>query len=91
MWIVALILLGAIFLWGKYGGPTGGEFQRWLDRGITSFIPDLSGGRMATTGRFLAGNIGLWLLITIRWGTAVALIVWKRWRHLACSWDRSRS
>jgi tRNA A-37 threonylcarbamoyl transferase component Bud32 len=54
-----------------------------VDRGITSFIPDLSGGRMSTTGRFLVGNIGLWLLIAIRWGTAIALIARKRWRHLA--------
>jgi serine/threonine-protein kinase RIO1 len=54
-----------------------------VDRGITSLFPDLSGGRMSTTGRFLAGNIGLWLLIAIRWGTAIALIVRKRWRHLA--------
>ena len=68
---------------GKYGGPTGGQFQRWLDRAITSVFPDLSNGRLSTTGRFLAGNVGLWLLIAIRWGTAAALISRKRWRHLA--------
>src|SRR5207247_9386093 len=59
------------------------QCQRWRDQRITTHLPDLSGGRMATTGRFLAANIGLWLLIAIRWGTAIALITWKRWRHLA--------
>jgi tRNA A-37 threonylcarbamoyl transferase component Bud32 len=83
LWILAVLLLTAGYLWGTYGGPAGGQFQRWVDRGITSFIPDLSGGRMSTTGRFLVGNIGLWLLIAIRWGTAIALIARKRWRHLA--------
>jgi tRNA A-37 threonylcarbamoyl transferase component Bud32 len=83
LWIATVLLLGAIYVWGKYGGPTAGQFQRWIDRGVSSFIPDLSAGRMATTGRALASNIGLWLLIAIRWGTAVALISWKRWRHLA--------
>jgi hypothetical protein len=62
------LLLGAIYVWGKYGGPTGGQFQRWLDRTITSAFPDLSNGRLSTTGRFLAGNVGLWLLIAIRVG-----------------------
>lgn len=83
LWILAVLLLTAGYLWGTYGGPAGGQFQRWVDRGITSFIPDLSGGRMSTTGKFLGGNIGLWLLIAIRWGTAIALIARKRWRHLA--------
>jgi serine/threonine-protein kinase RIO1 len=83
LWILTVIFLTAGYLWGTYGGPAGGQFQRWVDRGITSLFPDLSGGRMSTTGRFLAGNIGLWLLIAIRWGTAIALIVRKRWRHLA--------
>jgi hypothetical protein len=83
IWILTVLLLGAIYVWGKYGGPTGGQFQRWLDRTITSVFPDLSNGRLSTTGRFLAGNVGLWLLIAIRWGTAVALIAYKRWRHLA--------
>jgi len=83
LWILTLFLLGAIYVWGKYGGPTAGQFQRWLDRSITSVIPDLSGGWLSTTGRFLASNVGLWLLIAIRWGTAGALILWKRWRHLA--------
>ena len=83
LWILTLFLLGAIYVWGKYGGPTGGQFQRWVDRTITSVFPDLSSGRLSTTGRFLAGNVGLWLLIAIRWGTAVALIGYRRWRHLA--------
>jgi hypothetical protein len=83
LWILTLILLGAIYVWGKYGGPTAGHFQRWLDRGIISVTPDLSNGRLSTTRRFLEGNVGLWLLIAIRWGTAVELISWKRWRHLA--------
>ena len=83
LWILVVLLLTAGYVWGTYGGPAGGQFQRWVDRGITSFIPDLSGGRMSTTGRFLAANIGLWLLIAIRWGTAIALIARKRWRHLA--------
>lgn len=83
LWILAVLLLTAGYLWGTYGGPAGGQFQRWVDRGITSFTPDLSGGRMSTTGKFLVGNIGLWLLIAIRWGTAIALIARKRWRHLA--------
>jgi tRNA A-37 threonylcarbamoyl transferase component Bud32 len=83
LWIATVLLLVAIFVWGKFGGPSAGQFQRWLDGEITSRLPDLSGGRMATTGRFLAANIGLWLLIAIRWGTAIALIAWKRWRHLA--------
>jgi len=82
-WIVTVLLLGAIFVWGKFGGPTAGQFQRWVDRRVTSALPDLSAGRMATTGEALASNIGLWLLIATRWGTAIALIVWKRWRHLA--------
>jgi hypothetical protein len=82
LWILTVLLLGAIYVWGKYGGPTAGQFQRWLDRVITSLIPDLSSG-LSTTGRLLAGNVGLWLLIAIRWGTAVALISWKRWRHFA--------
>jgi hypothetical protein len=83
LWIATVLLLVAIFVWGKFGGPSAGQFQRWLDIRITTHLPDLSGGRMATTGRFLAANIGLWLLIAIRWGTAIALITWKRWRHLA--------
>jgi len=83
LWILTIVFLTAGYLWGRYGGPTGGQFQRWLDRRITSFVPDLSGGRLATTGRALASNVGLWLLIATRWGTAVALISWKRWRHLA--------
>jgi tRNA A-37 threonylcarbamoyl transferase component Bud32 len=82
LWILALFVLGAIYVWGKYGGPTAGRFQRWLDRGVTSVVPDLS-GRLSTTGRLLAGDVGLWLLIAIRWGTAVTMIAWKRWRHLA--------
>src|SRR5262245_50791478 len=83
LWIVAVVLLLVGYVWGKWGGPTGGQFQRWLDRHITSVVPNLSGGRLATTGRALASDVGLWLLIATRWGTAVALIVWKRWRHLA--------
>ena len=83
LWLAAIILLGAIYVWGKYGGPTAGQFQRWLDRGINAQLPDLSGGHLARSGTYLAGNIGLWLLIAIRWGTAVALISWKRWRQLA--------
>src|ERR687898_504584 len=83
LWILTLFLLGAIYFWGKYGGPTAGQFQRWLDRSITPVFPDLSNGRLSTTGTFLAGNVGLWLLIAIRWGTAVTLILCKRWRHLA--------
>src|SRR6266508_1070151 len=31
LWILTLILLGAIYVWGKYGGPTAGHFQRWLE------------------------------------------------------------
>jgi tRNA A-37 threonylcarbamoyl transferase component Bud32 len=83
LWILAVLLVGAIFVWGKFGGPTAGQFQRWIDRHVDSALPDLSGGRLATTGRILASNIGLWLLIAIRWGTAISLIVWKRWRQLA--------
>src|SRR5918994_1672575 len=83
LWILTLFLLGAIYFWGKYGGPTAGQFQRWLDRSITSAVPDLSSGGLSTARRFFEGNVGLWLLIAIRWGTAVALIMWKRWRHLA--------
>ncbi len=83
LWILTLFLLGVIYVWGKYGGPTAGQFQRWLDRSITSVIPDLRGGRLSTTRRILESNVGLGLLIAIRWGTAVALISWKRWRHFA--------
>ena len=83
LWILTVILLSAGYVWGTYGGPAGGQFQRWVDQAVTSIIPDLSEGRMSTTSRFLAGNIGLWLLIAIRWGTAIALIARKRWRHLA--------
>lgn len=83
LWILTLLLLGAIYFWGKYGGSTAGQFQRWLDRSITSAVPDLSSEGSSTARRFFEGNVGLWLLIAIRWGTAVALIVWKRWRHLA--------
>src|SRR5262245_45613071 len=75
LWILTLILLGAIYVWGKFGGPTAGQFQRWLDRGVASAIPDLSGGRLSTTGRFLESNVGLWLLIAIRWATAISLII----------------
>jgi hypothetical protein len=83
LWILTVILLVAIFVWGKYFGPSAGVFQRWLDRGIIAQVPDLSGGRFAKVGADLASNLGLWLLIAIRWATAVALIAWKRWRHLA--------
>ena len=43
----------------------------------------LATGGFASFGRGFATGPGLWLLIVVRWGTVVALIVWKRWRHLA--------
>ena len=82
VWILTGLLLIAAYAWGRTS-PTAGEFQRWLDRTIDAHIPDLSSGRFASTGRDLAGTAGLWLLFATRWGIAIALIVWKRWRHLA--------
>ena len=82
LWIITAVLLIAAYAWGKTS-PTAGEFQRWLDATVGAHIPNLSAGRFAATGRNLAGTAGLWLLFATRWGIAIALIVWKRWRHLA--------
>jgi tRNA A-37 threonylcarbamoyl transferase component Bud32 len=79
--MTALVLIVA-YVWGRTS-PTAGEFQRWLDRTFDAHIPNLSAGGFAATGRSLAGTAGLWLLFATRWGIAIALIVWKRWRHLA--------
>jgi tRNA A-37 threonylcarbamoyl transferase component Bud32 len=81
LWFLTVILLIAAFVWGR-NSHLAGVFQRWIDKKVDAFVPDLSGGGFARAGRSLAGNLGLWTLIATRWGTAIALIMWKRWRHL---------
>ena len=78
-------------------GPTGGSRRRRpvgeppplpatsaaRRRSLVAAFLVLATGGFASFGRGFATGPGLWLLIVVRWGTVVALIVWKRWRHLA--------
>ena len=84
LWIGLLVVLFAGWAWNRrFGLAEGGKLQRALDRVVEGHIADIHDSQLGRLGRDLAGNVGLWLLIAIRWGTVVALIVWKRWRHLA--------
>ena len=84
LWIGVLVVLFAGWAWNRrFGLAGGGKLQRTLDRVVEAHIADIHDSQLGRVGRELAGNVGLWLLIAIRWGTVVALIVWKRWRHLA--------
>ena len=82
VWIAVLILLVVIYWWGRES-HVAGEFQRALDRAVKDHVADLHDSWLGRMGREFEGRLGLWLLIAIRWGTAVSLITWKRWRHLA--------
>lgn len=80
-WVGIVFLLTVIYWWGRES-HVAGELQRTLDRVVQAHVADLQHGVLGRTGRRFAG-LGLWLLVAIRWGTVVALIAWKRWRHLA--------
>lgn len=80
--VAAFLVIALLLLWGRQTSAPG-RFQGWFDRGVEGRLPDLSAGGFASFGRGFATGPGLWSLIVVRWGTVVALIVWKRWRHLA--------
>jgi len=54
-----------------------------VDDAVERNLPDLSASwqRWSRDVSFL--GLGWWLLVATRWATVIAMIVWKRWRHLA--------
>ena len=50
------------------------QFLRWVAQARTDWLTDVM--------RFLDGLASRWPLRALRWGTVLALIVVKRWRHL---------
>jgi tRNA A-37 threonylcarbamoyl transferase component Bud32 len=80
LWTVAIVAL-IVFVVLLFTVPIGD----WFDHGENRFLIWLSGirtGWLTSVARFLAGIGAEWPNRIARWGVIVALVLFKRWRHL---------
>lgn len=82
LWIAVLVLLAIGYWWGHVS-ELGGRLQRVLDAGVDDAIGDLRRSRIAGAANRLGDLPGLWVLVLLRWAVVIALIAFKRWRHVA--------
>ncbi len=80
LWTVAILAL-IVFVVLLFTVPIGD----WFDHGENRFLIWLSGirtGWLTSVARFLSGIGAEWPNRVARWGVIVALVLFKRWRHL---------
>jgi tRNA A-37 threonylcarbamoyl transferase component Bud32 len=83
LWIAVLVLLALVYFWGRQSGVAG-RMQRSIDGTFDRVLLDLSASWKGSTAKDLAdAGVFWWFLIILRWALVAALLIWKRWRHLA--------
>jgi tRNA A-37 threonylcarbamoyl transferase component Bud32 len=83
LWVSAIAIMVAGYLWGRYGGPIGGHAQRVVDSWVMDAIEPQRQQWAGRAADDLAGAFGLATLVTLRWIVVLTMIVCKRWRQLA--------
>lgn len=81
-WIAVVVLLAAGYLIGRATGLLG-RAQRAVDSGVAEILARAREGRGGDVSRAIDRLLPWELLIAVRWTVAVALAVFRRWRHLA--------
>lgn len=81
-WIVVVLLLAVGYVAGRETGLLG-RVQRSVDATVAEMFATSSAETARRIGRTIDGVLPWELLIVLRWLVAVALIAFRRWRHLA--------
>lgn len=81
-WIGVAVLLAVGYVGARATGRLG-ELQRTLDASVSDLLRDQTGGALGRAGRAIDRALPWALLLALRWSIVVALVVFKRWRHLA--------
>jgi tRNA A-37 threonylcarbamoyl transferase component Bud32 len=81
-WIVVVLLLAVGYVAGRETGLLG-RVQRSVDATVAEMFATSSADTARRIGRTIDGVLPWELLIVLRWLVAVALIAFRRWRHLA--------
>ena len=81
-WIAIVVLLAVGYAIGSVTGLLG-RAQRAIDGWATDVLAAPKAGRAGDVGRWIDRLLPWELLIVLRWGIAIALGAFRRWRHLA--------
>ena len=74
--IFALLLSSTSFLLGQ------GAFWDGIDQRIVEWIEQIRTDTLTSLSRAVNSLTNAWFLRTLRWGDVIALLFFKRWRHL---------
>lgn len=81
-WIAVVLVLAACYLVGSLTGLLG-LAQRSIDSNVADLLEDPRRGGPGELGRWIDRLLPWEILIVLRWTVAVALVGFRRWRHLA--------
>lgn len=81
-WILVVLVLAVGYVAGRETGLLG-RAQRAVDAGVAEMLAAPSAEAAGRIGRTIDRVLPWELLIVLRWLVAVALIAFRRWRHLA--------
>jgi tRNA A-37 threonylcarbamoyl transferase component Bud32 len=82
LWIGVTLVLTLGYVWGR-SSPAAGELQRTVDGAVGDWAAEARSTWASWTSGTSDQQAWWWLLVGLRWGVVVALIVFRRWRHLA--------